>query len=189
MNERQIKLLAPGRLIPIGRTREIRGEEVPGAGVRARHPDGFAAAGDRAERSRLAEAERRPDAEPGTEGRVRARDVGRLALVEAKIATEIRSGRAGSPVLVSAQSRWDRVATVLDLADGYRQRSVPAVENAPNVSRRRCELLVIVVGLRGRRAEKKTAGAATPTAVPSAETVFIWQLCSCRISGGRRQSF
>jgi hypothetical protein len=47
---------------------------------------------------------------------------------------------------------------VPDLARGYRQRSVFAVENAPNISRRGRELLVVVVGVRARPAEKQDRG-------------------------------
>jgi len=47
---------------------------------------------------------------------------------------------------------------VADLAHGYRLRSVPAVEQAPNVSQRGRELLIVVVRVRGCHAEKQDSG-------------------------------
>src|SRR5271156_294551 len=75
-------------------------EEVPGAVVGARHARGLAVTADRSERSRLAIVKRRPGTKARTERRVCTREVRRRALVEPKIATQIRSRRAGPAVLI-----------------------------------------------------------------------------------------
>jgi hypothetical protein len=47
---------------------------------------------------------------------------------------------------------------VADLAHGYREWRVLAVEYAPDVSRRGRELLVVVICVRGCRTEKQDSG-------------------------------
>jgi hypothetical protein len=67
---------------------------------------------------------------------------------------------------------------VADLAHGYRLRSVPAVEQAPNVSQRGRELLIVVRACALAMPKSKTAAAVMPTAAPSAEVVFVWRSAS-----------
>src|ERR1700739_4966851 len=144
---------------------------MPSARVGACHPGRLALTGDRAERSRLTVGEWRPRAEAGSDRGIRTRHVGALPLVDPKIATQVRSGRARSAVLVSGRSRFDRVGVIPDLTHSCRHAL--AVEyQAADISRRGGKLLRVVVGVGGYRTESTGNGATTPTAAPSAESMI-----------------
>src|SRR6202008_74876 len=95
-----------------------------------------------------------PGAEARSDRRIGTRHVGGLPLVEPKIATQVRSRRARSAVLVSGRPRFDRVGVVPDLTHSCRH-ALAVEHQAADISRRGCKLLGVVVGVGGCRTESK----------------------------------